>query len=304
VHIRRIAGVSSIFVILVGAGGCGHVAFRGSHRQSYGAFLQTSAKAAFTLPYGYGPVTSLVGDPRGSGVWFWDSTKFHLSIFRVGSRGTTKSWTVLRKANEFQAISGFAVTSTGVVWLGINSTLTRLESTSGTVRTWKIPAPVDNRVAESYLPAELKGQHLVQGIAVAPNGKEVAIAMTNSNSVELFDESSGKFGQVAMPTVSEEPLSVAYSSNGTLGIGLANFRTHKEDAALIIRNGGTGTRTVVRVADSSSITSDGTSKFILGSSRPYLVSTAGSASPIIAPRETLTDHSGPSIDVMPRGNAT
>jgi len=55
-----------------------------------------------------------------------------------------------------------------MAWLGINSTLTRLDSGSGAVRTWQIPAPADNPAAEFFLPEELKGQHLVQGSPSPP----------------------------------------------------------------------------------------------------------------------------------------
>jgi hypothetical protein len=80
----------------------------------------------------------------------------------------------------------------------------------------------------------------VQGIAVAPDGSHVAIAMNHSSSVELFDVSADTFTQIAMPTTSDEPVAVAYSPNGTLGIALANYTTHQENSALIVRPGGAG----------------------------------------------------------------
>jgi hypothetical protein len=66
------------------------------------------------------------------------------------------------------------------------------------------------------MPPDMTGLHAVQGLAAAPNG-QVAIAMTNSSSVEQFDSASGTFTQIPMPTANDEPLSVAYASNGTLG---------------------------------------------------------------------------------------
>jgi hypothetical protein len=152
VHVRGIAGVSSVLVLLLAATGCGHVPSGKSHGHRHGTVFQASAQDLATLPEGCGPIMSLAGDPRGSGVWFWDSTKSDLSVFRVDSQGTLKSWPVLSAANQFQAISGFAVTSAGIAWLGINSTLSRLDSSSGAAQTWQIPAPADNPAAESYLP--------------------------------------------------------------------------------------------------------------------------------------------------------
>jgi sugar lactone lactonase YvrE len=293
--------MSSVLFLLGAAAGCGHVAPGGSSRYGVGTVVQTSAQDSATLPGGYGPITILAGDPSGRGVWFWDSTKTDLSVFRVDSHGSVTSWPVLSGAeNNFQAISGFTVTAAGIAWLGINSTLTRVDSASGTARTWQIPAPADNPAAESYLPADLKNQHLVQGIAVAPDGEHVAIAMNHASSVGLFDMSSGTFSQIAMPATSDDPVAVAYSPDGTLGIALANYTTHREDSALIIKQG--GSPTVVRVADSSSLISDGTNGFIFGSSRPSLVTTVGKATPIVAPAVSLSSvQTGPAINVMPNG---
>src|SRR6266581_7338887 len=129
VHVRGIAGVSSVLLVLLAAAGCGHIPSGTSHRQGNGTVFQASAQASATLPQDYGPITSLAGDPDGSGVWFWDDTKTDLSIFRVDSQGTVKSWPVLSgAANQFQATYGFTVTTGGIAWLGINSTLTRLDT--------------------------------------------------------------------------------------------------------------------------------------------------------------------------------
>jgi len=304
VRVRGIAGVSSFMLLLLAAAGCGHVPYGKSLRQGHGTVLQASAQATTTLPQGYNPITSLAGDPNGSGVWFWDDTQSDLSIFHVDSQGTVKSWPVLSGAAAgFQAISGFAVTSAGIVWLGINSTLTRLDPSSGAVQTWQIPAPADNPIAESLLPPGLKGQHLVQGIAVAPDGSQVAIAISHASSVEVFDASTGTFAQIAMPTTSIEPKAVAYSPDGTLGIALASYTTHQDNSALLVAPGGASQPAMVPVADSSSITSGGTRGFILGLSSPSLVSTGGSATSITVPTGLfLPAQSGQAISVMPDGD--
>jgi len=304
VRVRGIVGVSSVLLLLLAAAGCGHVPSGKSHGHRHGTVFQASAQDSATLPQGYGPITSLAGDPDGSGVWFWDDTKSNLSIFRVDSQGTVKSWPVLSgAAYQFQAISGFTVTSPGIAWLGINSTLTRLDTNSGSAQTWQIPAPADNPAAESYVPQGPKGQHLVQGIAVAPDGSHVAIAMSNASSVELFDVSAGTFTQIAMPATSDDPEAVAYTPDGTLGIALANYTTHQDNSALIVRPGGAARPTAIPVADSSSVTSDGTSGFIIGSSRPSLVTTAGTATPIAVPPTPLFPaQTGPAISVMPNGD--
>jgi len=302
VHVRKMVGVSWVLLLLAAAAGCGRVHAGESSGHGDRRVVQTSARDRVTLTEGYGPITILAGDPNGNGVWFWDSTKTELSVFRINSQGNVTAWPI-SGVTEFQAISGFAVTAPGIVWLGINSTLSRLDSASGASRTWQIPAPADNPAAESYQPADLKSQHLVQGTAVAPDGKHVAIAMSDASSVQLFDVSAGTFTQISMPTTSDDPVAVAYSPDGTLGVALANYTTHREDSALIIRQGDADSTTVVPVADSSSITSDGTSGFILGSGHPSLVSTAGKVTPIAVPAVPLSsDHPGTAINVMPNGD--
>jgi hypothetical protein len=292
-----------VLLLFLAAAGCGHVPSGTSHARGHGVVLQASAQASAALPEGYGPITSLAGDPNGAGVWFWDDTKSDLSIFHVDSQGTVKSWPVLTgAANEFQAISGFAITSAGMAWLGINSTLTRLDTSSGAAQTWQIPAPADNPAAESYLPPGLQGQHLVQGIAVAPDGSRVAIAISHASSVEVLDVPAGTFTQIAMPATSDDPVSVAYSPDGTLGIALANYTTHRENSALIVP-GGAGSPAMVSVPDSTSITSDGSGGFILGSSPPSRVSTAGDVTPIFVPTAPLIAvPDGQAISIMPDGD--
>jgi hypothetical protein len=305
VHIRGIAGVVAwVLLLLVAPAGCGHVPEGRSHHQGHGTVVQGVAQDSAALPAGYDPITSLVGDPDGTGVWFWDDTKSELSIFHIDSQGNLQSWPVLTgAANEFQAISGFAVTSAGIAWLGINSTLTRLDSSSGTARTWQIPAPARNPAAESFQPSGQQSQHLVQGIAVAADGSHVAIAMSNASSVEIFDASAGTFTQIAMPAASDDPVAVAYAGDGTLGIAVASYTTHREDSALLVAPGGAGSPVVVRVADSSAIASDRAEGFIVGSTRPSLVTTAGTATPIVLPLASLIPvHAGLAINVMPDGD--
>src|SRR5262245_58974644 len=120
---RSIPGVLSVLLLLAAAG-CGHVPFGKADRNHYSATLiQTSAQDSVTLPDGYGPITTLAGDPNGSGVWFWADTKSTLSISHVDGQGKLTSWPVLTGAdNVGPDVSGLAVTSAGIVWLGINAT--------------------------------------------------------------------------------------------------------------------------------------------------------------------------------------
>src|SRR5215813_3997306 len=159
-RVRSIPGVLAVLLLLAAAG-CGHVPFGKADRNHSSAVVQTSAQDSVTLPDGYGPITTMAGDPNGSGVWFWADTQTTLSIFHVDGQGKLTSWPVLTGAdNVGQAESGLTVTAAGMVWLGINATLTRLDPSTGAVRTWRIPVPADNPAAESFRPSNVQGLYL------------------------------------------------------------------------------------------------------------------------------------------------
>src|SRR5215470_13632593 len=94
-RVRSIPGVFSVLLLLAAAG-CGHVPFgKADRNHSSATLVQTSAQDSVTLPDGYGPITTLAGDPSGSGVWFWADTQTTLSIFHVDGQGKLTSWPVL-----------------------------------------------------------------------------------------------------------------------------------------------------------------------------------------------------------------
>lgn len=294
---RSLIRMGSVVLILAAAG-CGHVPAGQAGRahpsvtRPSGTVVQTSARDSVSLPDGYGPVTALAGDPRGSGVWFWADTRTTLSIFHVNSQGSLTSWPVLTGAdNAYQALSGLTVTSAGIVWLGINATLTRLDPGTGAVKTWNIPAPADNPAAESFRPPGLRQQFLVQALAASSDGSHIAIAISLASSVEVFDPSAGTFSQIAMPAVSDSPQSLAYAPDGTLGVGIANYQTHHLTTALVIRPGSSGVPVPVSVPDSGTITSYGTSGFIVGAAHPSLLTVTGNVTPIAVPAAATEAHS-------------
>ncbi len=303
-RVRSMPGMFSALLLL--AAGCGHVPSGKADRNYHSAsVVQTSAQDSVTLPDGYNPITTLAGDPSGSGVWFWADTKTTLSIFDVDGQGKLTSWPMLTGAdNAYQAESGLAVTSAGTVWLGINATLTRLDPSTGAVQTWRIPAPGDNPAAESFRPADTQGLYLVQAIAASPDGSQIAIGMDLSSSVELFNPAAGTFTQIAMPATSDTPVSLAYAPDGTLGAGLANYQTHRWDTALVVRPGTTRAPAAIPVPDSRSITSYGTGGFIVGAANPSLLTTTGTVSPVAVPAAAAgayTPDSGHAIIALPNG---
>lgn len=306
------AGTVLLMVLLMLMAGCGtrssgaaHVRARtaGASAQIVGVARSATVAALSTLPPVYGPITRLVGSPAGAGVWFWASTVTTVRVFNEKPGGKIRSWQILGGASykSGQVTGGFAVTRSGVAWLALNSTLARLSTATGTVRTWAIPTPRSNPRAEQYLPPPLRRQGFsyAQALAVAPAG-QVAIAMANASSVTIFNPATRQFSAVPLPARYQEPISLAYSANNTLAVGLANFVTHRSDSAYL--RPATGRAVIVTGADSWSLTPYGPGSFILGSSVPYVVTTVGPAKPVRIPLDPL-DRSGTGspIAVLPGG---
>jgi len=302
-----------VCVVLVTAG-CGEI--RG-HSPSHptepsdarsGSSLQGSQVTATvsdqaSLPVGYDPVSELAGDPDGTGVWFWDVDASAVDLFHVDGQGALTSWPVLTGAsyaNE-RARSGLAVSTSGTVWLGINATLVSLNPLSGAVKAWTIPPPNDNPDAESYLPSKLAGTHAVQALATAPNG-EVAIAMSNSSSITEFNPSTTQFSVSNLPASSDEPLSLAFAEDGTLGVGIADLSTggHADSLVLVTPSGSMQAVTVPQAGSAWEIAPFSASEFVVGSLQPYLVGTDGTVSQMQSPSSLTGSGSAPTpIAVLP-----
>jgi hypothetical protein len=112
----------------------------------------------------------------------------------------------------------------------------------------------------------------VQGLSVSPSG-QVAVAMTNSSSLAVFDPASSAFTRILMPAKAEEPLAVAYASDGSLGVALANFATHQNHQAIIVTT--SGRIAMATVPDSTQIIADRPGGFIVGSWRPTVLTANG-----------------------------
>jgi hypothetical protein len=267
-----------------------------------GSVVRVGLSQEVSVPAGYDPITTIVGDPNGSGLWFWDFTQSQVSIFHETVSQQLSSWPVLSGdavENAQPGMSGMGVSSSGSVWLGTGDVLVELDPSTGDVKTWAVPMPRDNPDGEQNAGPALQGIHYVQGLAVGPRG-EVAIATWDSSSVEIFDPTSGTFTQLPMPTVNDEPLAVAFSDNGSLGVGFADLSTGVADSALIVSP--TGSESTVSAADSSAITAYGSSAFILGTSHPYLVTSSGQASALQTPTSPLapSSESAP-VGLLPQG---
>jgi hypothetical protein len=248
--------------------------------------------ASVTLHSQYGPVTTLVGDQGGAGVWFWDDNATEVRVFHLSTDGHLRSWPVAARALALTsgAAAGFAVSAGGVAWLGLTSTLIELHTATGHVHRWPIPAPRANQAADRDGPGGGGAGDGVRAVAAGTTG-QVAVADRNASSVQVLDPATGHWRQVMLPSPSDEPLAVGYAPNGTLAIGYQHVGSPHVSGVLLDPVAGPGiSRTVT---ESSGITAYGTGGFIVGVSRPEVVAASGRVRQLALPAALLDTTGGP-----------
>jgi hypothetical protein len=251
----------------------------------------SAAEVVYSVPQlSYSPIQQLVGDPAGAGAWFWDYTKTEDTVFHVSQTGSVQSWPVLTGSDYVGASgsSGLAVANDGTVWLGINSTLLRLDPSTSQVQTWTIPTASDNAAAESFMPPNMVGMHPVTSIAVNPSDTAVAIAEENANAVEIFDVTTGNYSSLALPSQGDIAVALAYSGDGTLAVGLSNISAGgSANQLLLVSNGSDSTATLPAAGSSWSTAPEGSNSFIVGSVTPSVVSETGQTTTLATPGNLL-----------------
>jgi hypothetical protein len=242
--------------------------------------------ASVTLHGQYGPITTLVGDPGGEGVWFWDENTTEVRVFNLSTDGHLRSWPVAARTPALTsgAAAGFAVSAGGVAWLGLRSTLIELDTATGHVRRWPIPAPRASKAADRNGPGGGGAGDGVQAVAAGTAG-QVAVADRNASSVGVLDPATGHWRQVLLPSASDEPLAVGFAANGTLGIGYRRVGSPHVSGVLLDPTAGPAiSRTVT---ESWGIMAYGTGGFIVGVSRPEVVAASGRVRQLARPAALL-----------------
>lgn len=250
------------------------------------------------------PIDALVGDPNGAGVWFWDLTATGDVIYHVSVTGKLTAYPIFTGTSVLyqQGSSGLAVGTNGMVWLGINTTLAELNPDTGKVQTWSIPAGRANPRQQPASAEDMAGHRAVNALTVGPKGR-VAIAMNSESSVEEFDPATATFSSLMLPTVTEEALSVTYSSNGTLCVGLSDLATggHANQVLLVDPAGGKATA-MVSGGPAWEVAPYNASTFVVGSFDPHLVSSVGTVTPILAPKALTGTAAAPTpLRLLPNG---
>jgi hypothetical protein len=251
-----------------------------------GPAVSTRVAASATLPRQYGPITTLAGYQGGDGVWFWDENAAEVRIFHLSSDGHLRSWPAAARppALTSGAADGFAVSAGGVAWLGFRSTLIELDTATGHVRRWLVPAPRPSQAADRYGPSSGRARGGVRAVAAGP-ASQVAVADMNASSVQVLDSATGRWRQVMLPSPSDVPLAVGFAPNGTLGIGYRQAASPHVAGVLLDPSAGPAiSRTVT---DSQGITAYGAGGFIVGVSRPEVVSASGQVRQLVRPAALL-----------------
>ncbi len=182
------------------------------------ALLQTP----ITLP-GYGEPLALVGDPAGAGVWFIAGSKSREAIFHwdaISRHLSTYPFATSSDPLPFGNQASLTLDSAGTVWAGVQSTLVRLNPSSGAVQRIHIPQlPTDPALVGGPgggpgQPPRLFSTHAISAVVSEADG-EIAITVTFSSILLIFNPVSGQFAQVDLPAV-DVPTSLNVLPAGTL----------------------------------------------------------------------------------------
>lgn len=256
--------------------------------------VQLVAKLTVSLPASYGPLRALAGAPAGGGVWYV-GTASRVVLFHLNLRGVVRSWPVLTVsgAGRFAAAHapvGLAVTASGIAWLGVDTTLVRVNTRTGLVSSWSIPAP---RIARpsNYDPRTRRHQD-VRAVAVSPAGG-VAVALSHSSAVQVLSPRTNDFHQVPMPAVTDETEAVGYTRDGTLGVGYVDLTGARGSGVLM--SAATGPILTASVTDARSVLPYRASWLLVGVGRPDVVTATAQVQPLRLPDSPL----GITKSVMP-----
>jgi hypothetical protein len=255
---------------------------------------QVVVRHTTTLSRRYGPLLAIAGSRGGSGVWF-AATAAQLTLFRLSVTGTTKSWRLPTPASSGGTNVGLTVTADGVAWLGVASTVLRLDTRTAQISSWQMPAAKTRIWAGGGAPSDHQpagpAYSAADSLAVSPDGR-VAIAGPRSSSVQVLDPRNGRFRQIRLPDAADQPVAVGYARNGTLGIGFEHLGQRPVAGLLLVEPSGAELSTPVE--QPTSVAAYGASGLLVGVTKLEVVSTLGLARPLLLPANTdFTDVRSP-----------
>ncbi len=232
------------------------------------------------VPRSFGRILAIAGARSGTGVWF-AAASTRLTLFHLSASGKISCWPLAGPSGaQARKGVGLAVTTGGVAWLGVASTLIRIDTETSSVSSWPVPDPRSNRLADPRARPDSQPGRAVYSIAAGPDGR-VAVAMSRSSSVQVLNPRSWTFSSVWLPAETDQPLAVGFSRDGTLGIGYRDLGRPRSRAVMLVER--SGARLTAPVAQSSPVTSYGWSGLLVGTGEPDVVSAAGTSRPLVLP---------------------
>jgi hypothetical protein len=228
-------------------------------------------KSAFG-PQAKSDLIAIAGDPTDSGLWYWTESLSKVTLSHENtSSGTQQTWNIGNPVTLGieTALAGSLVVSNDDVWLAANDTLVDFRISSGSVSAYRIPVPASNAAAASFEPPEMRQDVPVAAIA-ATGGGEVAIALTDASSLEIFSSTSGTFTSEALPpdlTAND----VAFNNAGELAVSTNDYTTHRFDTVLLAQN----PTTFQRISAGSEFVTADARNFVTGDADLDIVSPGG-----------------------------
>jgi streptogramin lyase len=254
----------------------------GFHDASGGALMYSVAHAqvrrAATLSKKNGPLLAVAGARAGGGLWF-TATSAQLTLFHLSLAGALRSWALPTPAAAVRKSdgAGLAVTTAGVAWVGVGSTVLSLDTKTSRLSTWHLPA----RHSPGHLTTAERPT--ADSLAVSLDG-QVAVATSSSSSVQVLDPRSGRFRTVSLPEAADRPLAVGYARDGTLGIGYRRLGEPRAGAVLLVKP--SGAERSAPVAQPTAVTAYGSSRLLVGVTKLDVVPASGRERPLLLPADS------------------
>jgi hypothetical protein len=238
--------------------------------------------AAAEPPAAYGAPLAIAADPTTSGLWYLAGSSADVSLFHWNpDTGQLQSYSLgspqTNTALVIGAEVGLVATATQV-WVGSRDTLFDLDTSTSHISSFAVPTPTDNPYVESHRPVSIQGFHGIESIAMSPANGDIAIAMEGSESVAVYDPTSGSFASIELPD-SDAPVSVAYASDGTLAVSAVAWPSGREGVVDFVSTSG-GAPTISRsTMDVDFVSSDGANVLGTGALQVSQVDPSGSNGP-------------------------
>ena len=220
------------------------------------------------LPAGYPSPSNLAVASDGS-AWFWQNAATEATLFHWIPTEPLAS-VQLGSPTALGLITGsenaITVDSSGRVRIGANLTLLSYDPTTHVTNQVALPPASSDPSTDQNRPPPLRGLEAISSLAADSNGN-IAIALSDANSVLIYNASTSTFTSVTLP-ISMQATDLAFAKDGTLGVTLASSVGQPGE---ILLRAPSGSETTISNSTSLRLTVDGNT-FTLDSSSETVAS--------------------------------